>query len=78
MDELTLTSILRQKGINLREGSIDERSLNFARALVVAIPPRSSSDRVAFRNFVRWLTHQCYSGRFEDETIFRRVLPPSL
>jgi len=74
MDELTFVTTLRQRGISLAEGTVEEKSLNFSRALAIAIPPRSVTDRVTFRNLTGWMTRQCQRGRLDDETIFRRVL----
>ena len=74
MDERSFVTILRQQGISLHEGSLDQKRLNFSRALAIVIPPRSVSDRTAFRRLASWLQGGCVQGIFSEDAIFRQVL----
>lgn len=75
MDERSLQRIMRDEGIDLLAADgLNEIALFFERALKIAIRPRNISDRTAFRNITRWLIDGCKSGKFEQNTIFRRVL----
>lgn len=75
MDECTLKRKMRESGIDLVGAeTLDEKSLQFARALKIVIPPKDVSDRVTFHRVTSWLTRNCKLHRFDEDTIFRRVL----
>jgi hypothetical protein len=78
MDERSFVTILRQNRISLHEGSLDQKRLNFSRALSIVIPPRSVSDRTAFRRIASWLQAGCAEGSFSEDAIFRQVLDYAL
>jgi len=75
MDERKLRSIMKAEGIDLLSAtSLNERTLEFERALRLVIPPKDVSDRTTFRNISNWLRNQCQLDVFDEHTIFRRVL----
>lgn len=75
MDDLTLKRLLDQKGIDITAAdTLEEKTLQFERALKEVIKPRNVSDRTSFRNITRWLENNCKSGKFDMNSIFRRVI----
>ena len=75
MDDLTLKRILNEKGIDITTAeTLEEKTLQFERALKEVIKPRNISDRTSFRNITNWLQRNCESGRFDMNSIFRRVI----
>ena len=66
---------MKAEGIDLLSAtSLNERTLEFERALRLVIPPKDVSDRTTFRNISNWLRNQCQLDVFDEHTIFRRVL----
>ena len=75
MDECTLKFKMRERGIDLVTAeTIEEKALLFDRALRMVIPPKDISDNVTFRNISNWLVKECKRSRFDEHSIFRRVL----
>ena len=75
MDDRKLQSIMKAEGIDLLGATtLNERALQFERALRIVIPPKDVSDRTTFRNISNWLKSQCRLKAFDEHTIFRRVL----
>lgn len=75
MDECTLQFKMRERGIDLVTAeTIEEKALLFDRALRMVIPPKDISDNVTFRNISNWLVKECKACRFDEHSIFRRVL----
>ena len=51
MDEIKLRKILLERGIDIVNAeTIEQKSLEFERALRIIIRPRTVSDRTSFRN----------------------------
>jgi len=75
MNELELANHMKSLGLTIRgDQSLESRANSFERALKIAIPPRSQSDRTSWRNIRKWLVDGCRNGRFEEHEIFKRVL----
>ena len=75
MDEIKLRKILLERGIDIVNAeTIEQKSLEFERALRIIIRPRNISDRTSFRNISQWLTNKCKEGKFDEHSIFRRVI----
>ncbi len=75
MDEIKLRKILLERGIDIVNAeTIEQKSLEFERALRIIIRPRNVSDRTSFRNITQWLTKKCKDGKFNENAIFRRVI----
>ncbi len=75
MNDLQLKRELLVHGIDLVAAeTIDEKAIQFQRALRIVIVPKYVSDMTSFRNITKWLVDNCRSERFDKDTIFRRVL----
>lgn len=75
MNDLQLKRELIVHGIDLVGAeTLDEKAIQFQRALKIVIVPKDVSDITSFRNITRWLTDNCRSGKFDENIIFRRVL----
>ena len=75
MNEVELAKIMRARNLAVvGEISNEEKRLNMIETLYIIIPPRSSSDRVTFRDVVRFFYEQsARSGRAPDD-IFRILI----
>lgn len=75
MDEIQFIKKLKERGIDLnRNCSLAERALDFDRALKMIIKPKDVSDTITFRNLNKFLVDSCKTLKFEEHSIFRRVL----
>jgi len=75
MDQIQLAKLMRENDIDLLNAdSIEAIRIAFGRALRLVIKPRNQSDRTSFRKIEKWLVKGCKSGRFDENSIFRRVL----
>jgi len=75
MNDLQLKREMNIHGIDLLSAdTIEEKALQFQRALKIVLVPRDVSDKTSHRNVTNWLIKNCQSGRFDPNIIFRRVL----
>lgn len=75
MTEVELAKIMRAKNLAV-VGEIpdEEKRLNMVKTLYIIIPPKSQTDKVVFRNVVRYFYDtSIHSGRRLDE-IFRILI----
>jgi len=75
MDEVKLKKVMLERGIDIINAeTIEEKALQFERALRIIINPKNISDRTAFRQISHWITRKCNDGKFNENTIYRRVI----
>jgi len=75
MHEHELIKLMKERDLDLNAAeTIEEKALVFERALKIVIRPIDQSDRTCFRNVTNWLKDGCEAGRFDINSIFRRVL----
>jgi len=75
MNEKTLKELMKRDGITLiGELTLEERALNWQRAVKIILPPKDVSDGTCIKNISRWLVEQVKSNKFDEYAIFRRVL----
>jgi len=74
MDTITLRRRMTAENLSVREGEISQRIVHLEKALKIAIPPRSVSDRTCFRKVAKWLLEKCRVGIFNPDEILSRVL----
>jgi hypothetical protein len=74
MDTITLRRRMMSENLTVRDGELSQRVVHLEKALKIAIPPRSVSDRTCFRKVANWLLEKCCAGRFNPDEILSRVL----
>jgi hypothetical protein len=62
------------EGLSVKQGSLKQRLVHLERALKIAIPPASPSDRSCYRNVGKWLGEKCQSAGFVADEVLPRVL----
>ena len=78
MTELKLREKMAAGNLSVREGQLSQRVVHLEKALKIAIPPRSVSDRTCFRKIANWLLEKCCSGIFNPDEILPRVIDYAL
>jgi len=75
MNEHKLKELMKHQGISLiGDLSIDERALEWQRAVKIVLRPKDHSDRQCIRNLSTWLIEKCKNDSFDENEVFRRVL----
>lgn len=75
MDEIDFIHKMKEVGLDLVTAeTLDAKALIFERALKILIKPKDQSDRTSFRNVIKFLKEGCGNGKFDESSIFRRVL----
>jgi hypothetical protein len=75
MNEVELKRIMRAKNLSV-VGQIpaEDKRRNMISALHIIIPPKSSSDKLTFRNAVRYFYEAAIQGGREPDDIFRILI----
>jgi hypothetical protein len=60
--------------LSVKDGPLSQRIVHLEKALKIAIPPKSQSDRTCFRKVAKWLLEKCCIGIYVPEEILPRVL----
>lgn len=74
MDNLTLRNKMIAENLTVKNGPLSQRIVNLEKAIKIAIPPKSQSDRTCFRKVANWLLEKCFNGIFLPDEILPRVL----
>jgi len=74
MTEIKLRQKMMARNLTLKDGDLSQRIVHLEKALKIAIPPRSVSDRTCFRKVAKWLLEKCCEGRFNPDEMLSRVL----
>ena len=74
MDNLTLRIKMIAENLTVKDGPLTQRIVNFEKALKIAIPPKSQSDRTCFRKVANWLLEKCCNEIFKADEILPRII----
>lgn len=74
MDQITLKREMKSKNLSVLDGSLAERVGACIRAVEIAIPPRTRSDRTCMKNVDAWLRGKCVGEIFTGEEVLPRVI----
>jgi len=74
MTEVKLRNLMTAGNLSVREGDLTQRIMALEKAMKIAIPPRSVSDRTCFRKVAKWLLEKCCQGKFNPDEILPRVI----
>lgn len=74
MDERTLKTRMINRGLSVREGTLDERCTGLAEALEIAFGRGTHADKVTFRRLCTWLGARCEAGAFIPDEVFGRII----
>ena len=64
--------------LSVKDGPLTQRLVHLEKALKIAIPPKSQSDRTCYRNIVNWLLEKCCAGLFNPDEMLTRVIDYAL
>lgn len=64
--------------LSVKDGPLTQRLVHLEKALKIAIPPKSQSDRTCYRNIVNWLLEKCCAGTFNPDEMLTRVIDYAL
>jgi len=78
MTESTLRDRMIAGNLSVKDGPLTQRLVHLEKALKIAIPPKSQSDRTCYRNIVNWLLEKCCAGTFNPDEMLTRVIDYAL
>ena len=78
MTELALRNWMIENGLSVKDGGLLDRIAALDKAIRVAIPPKTQSDRTCFRKVINWLYEKIQSGRFKEDEILPIVIDYAL
>ena len=74
MTEIKLRQKMMAGNLSVKDGDLSRRIAALEKALKIAIPPRSVSDRTCFRRVASWLLDKCCAGLFNPDEMLPRVI----
>ena len=74
MDERTLKNRMIQRGLTVREGTLDQRCLHLGETLDVIFGRGSHADKVTFRRLCAWVRASCENGALSPDEALPRII----
>jgi len=74
MTEFQLQKKMIDRNLSVKEGLLTQRIVHLEKAIKIALPPKSQSDRTCFRRVSNWIMQKCSEGIFNPDEMLSRVL----
>ncbi|HCO92970.1 MAG TPA: hypothetical protein DIU00_03310 [Phycisphaerales bacterium] len=78
MTDIKLRGLMHASNLSVKEGPLWQRVFHLEKALKIAIPPKSVSDRTCYNKVANWLMKKCCNGRFNPDEMLPRVIDYAL